>query len=653
MATRRAPAKKTRAVKAARPTVAAVPRAAAPALKSAARVRKAPVKAPASAPVRRPQAAAPRVRAEPNAAGTSTPGPAQLPNPMAHSAPLPTSMNDWMQMWQGMAQELMQMAAPPALPAVSVATDRMLDLQRDYMQRLTALWGDFVEHPERTTAPIKDSRFADPSWQENSLASFYARTYLLNAEFLNRMADSVQADRKTKGRVKFAVSQLVDAAAPSNYLALNPKAQKTLLESSGESLKAGLQNLLGDMQKGKITQTDESAFEVGKNVATTEGAVVFENPLIQLIQYKPLTAKVHARPFVLVPPSINKFYILDLQPENSMIRFAVEQGHTVFVVSWKNPHEPESKMTWDDYLELGPIAAIHAVQAITGARDVNALGFCVGGTLLASALAVMYARGEKPVASVTLMTALLDFEDAGVLDIFIDEQQVRMREKSLGKGGLMPGRDLANTFSSLRANDLVWNYVVSNYLEGKQPPAFDLLYWNGDSTNLPGPMYAWYLRNMYLENSLRIPNKLTCCGQPVDLGRIRVPTYVFAAREDHIVPWKAAYASARAMPGTDGKGKDVRYVLGASGHIAGSINPASKNKRSYWTHGPRGKEGGLPADSETWLAGASEHPGSWWNDWARWLAQFGGPLQAAPKGYGNAKYKVIEPAPGRYVKEKA
>jgi polyhydroxyalkanoate synthase subunit PhaC len=562
-------------------------------------------------------------------------------------------VGEWMQLWQGMAQEMTQAPAAPAMPNVTVEPNRLIELQRDYMQQLTKLWGDFVEHPEKTTAPIKDSRFSDPSWQQNSVASFYARAYLLNADFLNRMADSVKADRKTKGRVKFAVSQLVDAAAPSNYLALNPKAQKTLLESSGESLKQGLQNLLGDMQKGKITQTDEAAFEVGRNVATSEGAVVFENALIQLIQYKPLTSKVYARPFLMVPPSINKFYILDLQPENSMIRYAVELGHTVFVVSWKNPHEPESKMTWDDYLELGPIAAIHAIQDITGSADVNALGFCVGGTILASALAVMYARGEQPVASVTLMTALLDFEDTGVLDVFIDENQVRMREKALGQGGLMPGRELAMTFSSLRANDLVWNYVVSNYLEGKQPPAFDLLYWNGDSTNLPGPMYAWYLRNTYLENNLRVPNRVQCCGVPLDLSRIKVPTYVFAAREDHIVPWKAAYASARVMPGTDGKGKDVRYVLGASGHIAGSINPPSKNKRSYWTHGAFGKEGMLPADSETWLAGATEHPGSWWSDWGKWMAQFGGPQKSAPKDYGNAKHKVIEPAPGRYVKEKA
>jgi polyhydroxyalkanoate synthase len=607
------------------------------------------------AATRRPAAATGRPAVDKPVKAPSEAGAAAAIPPPAAAASAPPA-HDWMSMWQGMARELASFGTPaalPTLPAVTVDAERMLELQRDYMQRLSTLWTDFVEHPEKTTAPIKDSRFSDPTWQQNSLASFTARAYLLNAEFMNRMADSVRADRKTKGRVKFAVSQLVDAAAPSNYLALNPKAQKTLLDTSGESLKQGLSNLLGDMQKGKITQTDESAFEVGRNVATTEGAVVFENALMQLIQYKPLTPKVHARPFVLVPPCINKFYILDLQPENSLIRFALEQGHQVFVVSWKNPHEAEAKMTWDDYLELGPIAAIDVVREIAGSKDVNALGFCVGGTILATALAVMMARGDAPVASLTLMTALIDFEDTGVLDIFVDEAHVKMREQTLGQGGLMPGKDLANTFSSLRANDLVWNYVVSNYLEGKQPPAFDLLYWNGDSTNLPGPMYAWYLRNTYLENKLKLANKVICCGEAVDLGRVRVPTYVFAAREDHIVPWKAAYASARVMPGTDGKGRDVRYVLGASGHIAGSINPASKNKRSYWTRGPIGKDTVLPADSEAWLAGAAEHPGSWWNDWAKWLAPQGGSMKPAPKGYGNAKYKAIEPAPGRYVKEKA
>ncbi|HVG04549.1 MAG TPA: class I poly(R)-hydroxyalkanoic acid synthase [Burkholderiaceae bacterium] len=542
-------------------------------------------------------------------------------------------------------------SASKNLPAASYvlppSADQLMQLQQEYLTQVASLWTDFFQNPAKSSEPIADSRFSDPAWQSNSLASFYARAYLLNSDFMSRLADSVDADRKTKQRVKFAVSQWVDAASPSNFLATNPKAQQALLESRGESLKSGLDNLMKDMQRGRISQTDETAFEVGRNVATSEGQVVFENALFQLIQYKPLTAKVYARPFVLVPPCINKYYILDLQPENSFIRHAVQGGHTVFVVSWKNPHEPEAKLTWDDYLERGAIEAIHVAQQISGQKQVNALGFCVGGTILATALAVMIARGESPVSSLTMMTALLDFEDPGMLGLFIDEQQVRQREQALGKGGLMPGRDLAITFNNLRSNDLVWNYVVNNYLQGKQPPAFDLLYWNGDSTNLPGPMYAWYLRNMYLENNLRVPGKLVCCGERIDLGTIKVPTYVFAAREDHIVPWKAAYASARLLPGW-GKG-GVRFVLGASGHIAGSINPPSKNKRSYWTS-PSTK---LPADPEAWLLAAEEQPGSWWTDWSNWLAPFGGAQKAAPKSFGNTKYKAIEPAPGRYVREKA
>jgi polyhydroxyalkanoate synthase len=464
------------------------------------------------------------------------------------------SSSPWLAMWSSLAESLNAATQPTAPPQFSVDTQRVSALQGRYVEELSALWREFIERPEKANEPIKDRRFDDPAWQGNPLASFYARAYLLNADFMNQLADTVETDRRTKRRVKFAVSQFVEAASPSNYLALNPKAQKTLIESRGESLKSGMANLLQDLQKGKISQSDESAFEIGRNVATSEGMVVYENRLFQLIQYKPLTPKVRARPFLFVPPSINKFYILDLQPDNSMVRYAVEQGNTVFLMSWKNPHEPERNLTWDDYLEEGPIEAIHVVQEITGAKQLNVLGFCVGGTILATALAVMYARGEDPIASLTLMTSLLDFEDAGVLEVFIDEAHVRMRERSLGKGGLMPGKDLANTFSSLRPNDLVWNYVVSNYLEGKQPPAFDLLYWNGDGTNLPGPMYCWYLRNMYLENKLRVPNALKCCGEAVDLGRIKAPTYVFAAVEDHIVPWKAGYASARAIPGDKAHG---------------------------------------------------------------------------------------------------
>lgn len=545
-------------------------------------------------------------------------------------------------------------------PALVIAPQKLSQLQQSYVARLGSLWNEFLQNPERTTAPIKDGRFADPAWQQSSLFAFLARAYLLNAELLREMVAAVEAEPKVKARLCFSVSQWIDANAPSNFLAFNPHAQQRLLETRGESLTAGLHNLLEDIAKGRVSQVDESAFEVGRNVATSEGAVVFENDLIQLIQYKPTTASVRVRPFLLVPPCINKYYILDLQPENSFIRYCVERGNTVFIVSWRNPREDQGKLGWDDYLERGPITAINVVRRISGAQRVNALGFCVGGTLLATAIAVMKARGDDPIASLTLLTSLLDFQDTGILDIFVDEAHVRLREATLGSGGLMPGRDLANTFASLRANDLVWNYVVNNYLEGQRPPVFDLLYWNSDSTNLPGPMYAWYLRNTYLENNLRVPNRLRCCGQPVDLRRILVPTYVFAAREDHIVPWRAAYASAAVLRGVP-RGS-LRFVLGASGHIAGTINPPSKNRRSYWAmNGSANEATGTPAagavrqelTAEQWLAAATEHPGSWWPDWDRWLEAFGDGTQAAPVGYGNAEYPVIEPAPGRYVKERA
>jgi polyhydroxyalkanoate synthase len=541
---------------------------------------------------------------------------------------------------------------PPAprtstVPGLSISPERLAALQDGYIKAMTAIWNDFVTHPDRAAAPIRDSRFADPAWQENSLASFAARTYLVNAEFMNELAANVEADSKTKARVRFAVSQWIDAAAPSNFFAFNPKVQKRLVETKGGSLTFGLQNLLDDVAKGKISQSDETAFEIGRNVATSQGMVVFENDVIQLIQYKPLTATVRARPLLIVPPCINKFYILDLQSENSLVRFCVERGNTVFLVSWRNPGPDQGTLTWDDYVERGPVAAVDAVRQISGSAKINALGFCVGGTLIATALSVMRARGDDPAASLTLLTSLLDFSESGILDIFIDETYVRMREQTIGQGGLMPGRDLANTFSSLRANDLVWNYVVNNYLEGRPPPAFDLLYWNGDSTNLPGPMYTWYLRNTYLENNLVVPNKVSTCGVPVDLGRIHVPTYVFAAREDHIVPWKGAYESARALTGV--LPAELQFVLGASGHIAGTINPASKNRRNYWV----GPPSALPKKADDWFDSSEEMPGSWWIHWDRWLSGFADGEVDAPGAYGSEKYSPIEPAPGRYVRQKA
>ena len=524
-------------------------------------------------------------------------------------------------------------------PAVSFDPAQLLEIQNTYLKELAGLWN---QGPN--VKPAGDRRFASDAWASNPMAAFAAATYLLNARTLMAMAEAVQGDAKARTRVRFAVQQWIDASAPSNFLAFNAEAQKKAIETQGESIAKGVANLLHDMKQGHVSMTDESVFEVGKNVATTEGAVVFENELFQLIEYKPLTAKVYERPFLLVPPCINKFYILDLQPENSLIRYCVEQGHRTFVVSWRNPDESLANKTWDEYIEDAVIKAIAVTQDITGAETINALGFCVGGTMLGTALAVLAARGETPVNSATFLTTLLDFTDTGILDVFIDENFVKFREMQFADGGLMPGRDLATTFSFLRPNDLVWNYVVGNYLKGETPPPFDLLYWNSDSTNLPGPYYAWYLRQMYLENNLVKPGKTTVCGEKIDFRQVKLPVYIYGSREDHIVPIGGAYGSTQIFPGKK------RFVMGASGHIAGVINPASKNKRSHWI-GPVGK---FPADAKDWIASATEHPGSWWTDWSAWLKPLAGKQIAAPKAYGKAKrYTAIEPAPGRYVKAKA
>lgn len=523
--------------------------------------------------------------------------------------------------------------------AVRLDPARLLEIQKSYLQDAVGLWNQGL-----TAKPQGDRRFAGDAWASNPVAGFTAALYLLNARTLMALADAVEGDEKARARVRFAVQQWIDASAPSNFLAFNAEAQKKAIETQGESIAKGVANLLHDIRQGHVSMTDESVFEVGKNVATTEGAVVFENELFQLIEYKPLTAKVHERPFLLVPPCINKFYILDLQPDNSFIRYAVEQGHRTFVVSWRNPDASLAKKTWDNYIEDAVIRAIDVVRDITGAGDINALGFCVGGTMLGTALAVLAARGEKPVHSATFLTTLLDFRDTGVLDVFIDENFVKFREMQFADGGLMPGRDLATTFSFLRPNDLVWNYVVGNYLKGETPPPFDLLYWNSDSTNLPGPYYAWYLRNLYLENRYTRPGSATVCGQKIDFGRVDLPVYIYGSREDHIVPIGGAYGSTQLLPGKK------RFVMGASGHIAGVINPASKGKRSHWI-GPANR---FPERVNDWIASSTEHPGSWWTDWAAWLKPLAGKPIPAPKTYGRGKaYAAIEPAPGRYVKAKA
>lgn len=531
-----------------------------------------------------------------------------------------------------------------SMAALSIDSAALKEIQDEYLKQATSLWNSALEKPEQL-AP-KDRRFAAPEWVSNPGSAFLASMYLLNARTLQRMADSLKGDDKARERVRFAVQQWVDAASPANFLALNPEVQKKAVETRGESLTQGMQLLLNDLKQGHMSLTDESVFEVGRNVATSEGSVVFENPYFQLIEYKPLTDKVHEVPFLFVPPAINKFYILDLQPDNSLVRYLLSQGHRVFMVSWVNADDSLAQSTWDDYIEDGVIKAINVTREIAGSEQVNALGFCVGGTLLATALAVLAGRGEKPAASMTLLTTFLDFTETGTLDIFIDEAMVQMREMTIGtlspqQGGLMKGNELAATFSFLRANDLVWNYVVGNYLKGETPPAFDLLYWNSDSTNLPGPMYTWYLRNTYLENKLCKPGAVTVCEQPLDMRLLDMPTFIYASREDHIVPWESAYGSTKVLQGP------MTFVLGASGHIAGVINPPSKNKRSYWTGST------LPATSKDWFAQATENPGSWWPTWAKWLQGQAGGMVSAPKTQGSRQYPVIEAAPGRYVQRKA
>jgi polyhydroxyalkanoate synthase len=533
-----------------------------------------------------------------------------------------------------------KLLAPTAkAPQIKFSAPKLQELQQQFLADAAELWANSAQGKHQLT----DRRFADEAWAANPGAAFNAASYLLNAKTLAQLSEAVETDAKTRARIRFAVEQITAASSPSNFMALNAEAQKKAIETQGQSIAKGIQNLLHDMQQGHVSMTDESLFEVGKNVATTEGAVVFENDFFQLIEYKPLTDKVYEKPFLLFPPSINKFYILDLQPENSLIRYAVAQGHRTFVVSWRNPDASMAKASWDDYIEKAVIKAIEVTQDITGAKTINTLGFCVGGTMMGSALAVLAARGEKPVASATFLTSMLDFSDTGVLDIFIDEGFVKYREQEMGKGGLMKGKDLAMTFSFLRPNDLVWNYVVGNYLKGETPPPFDLLYWNSDSTNLPGPFYAWYLRNTYLENNLTKPGAATVCGEKVDLNQVDMPVYIYGSREDHIVPIGGAYASTQYLAGKK------RFVMGASGHIAGVINPPAKGKRSHWIR----EDGKLPKSVDQWLEGAAEHKGSWWTDWSNWLAAQAGKQIAAPKTYGKGKYKAIEAAPGRYVKAKA
>jgi polyhydroxyalkanoate synthase len=554
--------------------------------------------------------------------------------PDALLAAISQSTNELTQGWMRVLA-----SAPIAVPWLASNSS----LQSAYLEKQSRLWNALLAGSREAVAsvPPGDRRFSHRAWREDPYYDYLKQSYLLAARYLEDLVEQATLGPAERERTRFAVKQWVDALCPANFAATNPAALEQARDTGGESLARGLANLMADMQRGRIRQTDEAAFEVGRNLGVTPGRVVLENELIQLIQYAPATAKVARRPLVMVPPCINKFYILDLQPENSFVAHAVANGQAVFMVSWRNVGPAQGHFGWDDYLELGVVAALRAARGIAGSDNVNALGFCVGGTLLGAALAVLAQRNDDLVASATFLASMLDFAEPGQIGVFIDEPSVEAREATIGRGGILPGSDLAFVFSSLRANDLVWPYVVNNYLLGGMPSPFDLLYWNADSTNLPGPMYCYYVRNMYLQNKLREPGALVNCGVPVDLRKVDLPIFVLATREDHIVPWRSAYRTLGLLGGAD-----KTFVLGASGHIAGVVNPPASGKRSFRT------AAALPEGADDFLKLSKEQRGSWWPTWSRWLSRHGGGERKAPSAPGNVQYRPTEAAPGRYVKQR-
>lgn len=533
------------------------------------------------------------------------------------------------------------------LPQMTVPSDKLSAIRSRYFE---ALSGIMTQAQQGSLGSPSDRRFSDAAWSESPAHLGHVHMYLLTVQTLHDMVDAAQVDPSVRERLKFSIMQWAEAASPANFLLTNPQAQKKALETHGQSLSQGLALLLTDLQKGRLTQTDESNFKVGENLAITPGAVVYQNPLFQLIQYSATSPTVFEKPLLIVPPCINKYYILDLQQNNSFVKHAVEQGFTVYLISWRNPLPDDTDnthlATWGDYLQHGVLNAIDIVRQISGQEQISALGFCVGGTMLASALALAHAQGRKPVSSLTLLTSFLDFEHAGVLDVFVDNLHADIRDQQLGAGGLMTANELATTFSFLRPGDLVWNYVVNGYLLGVPPRAFDLLYWNSDGTNLPGPFFAWYFRNAYLENNLIEPGKIQIDGHPIDLSSLDMPTYIYGSRDDHIVPWQGAYASTQVVSNPQ------RFVLGASGHIAGVINPPARGRRSYWAHDSNTSHD-VRLTADRWLDSATEYPGSWWTDWLGWLGQQSGSKVSAPSQLGSDQFTPIEAAPGRYVQTRA
>jgi polyhydroxyalkanoate synthase len=536
-------------------------------------------------------------------------------------------------------------------------TARMMADPSRLVQAQLSLWNDYLTLWQRTAqrflggasepmieTSAGDRRFRDAAWTENTLFDFIKQSYLLTARWLQSTVRDVEGiDERTARKVDFYTRQFVDALAPSNFLMTNPEALRTTIESKGENLLNGLKNLLDDLERGKghlaIKMTDMEAFRIGENIAVTPGKVVYQNDLMQLLQYEPTTEKVKRRPLLIIPPWINKFYILDLRPSNSFIRWAVSQGHTVFVISWVNPDEHLAAKSFTDYMLEGPLAALDAMELATGERGANVIGYCLGGTLLASTLAYMAVKHDNRIESATYLVTMVDFAEAGELSVFIDEEQLSALEERMNTRGYLEGREMATTFNMLRANDLIWSFVVNNYLLGKSPFPFDLLYWNADSTRMPAAMHSFYLRNMYQENLLVKPGGITLDGVPIDLRKIKTPSFLLSTREDHIAPWRSTYAATQIYRGP------VKFVLSASGHIAGVVNPPG-GKYGHWENDIN------PPTPEKWLATATALPDSWWPIWEGWISQYaGGEVPARHPGDG--KLKPIEDAPGSYVKVRA
>ncbi|HEX7005922.1 MAG TPA: class I poly(R)-hydroxyalkanoic acid synthase [Alphaproteobacteria bacterium] len=525
--------------------------------------------------------------------------------------------------------------------------EAQMELWRSYLdlwQSATRRFLGEAAAPVAEPSP-EDKRFKDSSWEESALFDFIKQSYLITARWLQSVVQNVEGlDPKTAKKVDFYTRQFVDAMAPSNFVMTNPEVLRKTIETGGENLLRGLENLIADLERGKgrldIRMTDMGAFEIGRDVAVTPGAVVFRNDLMELLQYEPATETVLKRPLLIIPPWINKYYILDLRESNSFVKWATQQGHTVFVISWVNPDETLANKTFEDYMVEGPLAALDAIEKATGEREANVIGYCLGGTLLAATLAYMAATGDERIKTVTYLATMVDFAEAGELSVFIDEEQLAVLEERMEKKGYLEGRDMATTFNMLRANDLIWSFVINNYLLGQEPFPFDLLYWNSDATRMPAAMHSFYLRKMYQENLLSQPGGITLRDVPIDLRRIEVPTYILATKEDHIAPWKATYVATQLYRGP------VRFVLAASGHIAGVINPPSAHKYCHWTNDD------LPASPDDWLAGATRHEGSWWPDWHRWVSA-ADDTRVPARRPGDGKLKVLGPAPGTYVLVKA